>query len=568
MAAAAVATGGLAATWGAALKDSVFSARIKQSLTAQAMLMDPSMGYGNFTTLVQGLANKAESAANLMEKGDYFVVLNVPHENVNGDIVADHADAHANTTPGELFGTIRAAYMLEHHPADVFELIARTPVDGGAGVTSCTVLARLVKSFPALTPIPGYSPEATKDTEAKIGTVISFVWDDAVNVALIATDQLVSSVGGTPRIRKVVTDTAGKTAGVFNGEMRDGDGMALFCVDKANYVKEERKSRPLRRAAGSDRAIAFLGERGYVLDVPRIRRELEGAFCDPLREDSSLPTWAVGVNDFGRKIRSSPAWEDHQIFEALLLCDGTMSEASSISLRHCLPVGVKYDVNDQTALEVALDRLDCLLAHTFDPSFYKRSGPLCDRINGGDLCQRLPKHLWYAGERAFVQWQRIMRGDLLDQNAQFQMENRMPGQAARLWTECLDVNFSLDFLKKIQVDWDRIVDHQQADVAAIKSASTTPKETKDSSSMDDPKEPPKKKTKGSAAVSGTVMCTNFARSELKVAGAGGCKLDACQYHHYKLGSMRLEAAKEVISKHATPKQTASLLTAAEKSLRA
>jgi hypothetical protein len=63
MAAAAVAMGGLAATWGAALNDSVFSARIKQSLTAQAMLMDPSMGYGNFTTLVRGLANKAESAA-------------------------------------------------------------------------------------------------------------------------------------------------------------------------------------------------------------------------------------------------------------------------------------------------------------------------------------------------------------------------------------------------------------------------------------------------------------------------------------------------------------------------
>jgi hypothetical protein len=147
------------------------------------------------------------------------------------------------------------------------------------------------------------------------------------------------------------------------------------------------------------------------------------------------------------------------------------------------------------------------------------------------------------------------------------MENREHGQAARLWVECLEVNFSLDFLRKIQLDWDRIVEHQRADVAAGKSSTPNPKEHKDSPSTEDPKEPPKKKVKV-IAPTGTVMCTNFARGELKVTGAGGCKLESCQYHHYKLGSMRLEAAKEVISKHATPKQTASLLTAAEKSLRA
>lgn len=525
------------------------------------MLADPSEGYGAFSPLVRAHATTA-SAATLLEKGDYFIVLNLPHAIVNGDVVAEDPLAEANPDPGELFGTIKIEHMLEHHPIDVFEVLACT--SEGEGGSGRAVQAKLIKSYPAPIPLHGYSPEVTSEADARPGTIISFVWDDEINVVLRASDQMILSAGGTPRVRRVAEASgglgAGKQTGVFNGEMKDIDGMMLFCLDKANYIKEEKRSRPLRRGTGPERAVAFLGEKGYVLDIPRIRRELGGAFSDPMSATTSLPTWAVGVTDFATKVHSLPAWEDPKIFESLLLCEGTMSESSELALRHFLPTAVKYDVNSTTVLEIALERLDCLLAHTFDPSFYRQSDTYRDRINGGNLCKLLPKHLWYAGERALVQWQRIMRGEILELNDQFRMENRLPGQAARIWRECLEENFSLTFIKQVRDEWEVILARRQLE-ASTKMA--RPEKTASEGTGD----PVKKKTRLSPE-SGSVMCTNFARGELKVTGAGGCKTEKCQFQHYKLGTMRLEAAKEVIRKHATPKQTAGLLTAAEKSLQA
>lgn len=555
--------GGVAAalsSWGDARKDNAFATRIKASLLAKTMLMDPSGGYGTFSDYVWADTSPIVGAANLMEKGDYFVALNLPHEIVNGEVTAGPL-AETNQIPGPFFGTIKVEYMLEHLPADVFEIMACAPIPDSDG--ACNVIARLAKTMPAELPIPNYTPAATTDEVAKIGTTISFVWDGAINIVIRATDQLITSTGGIPKALKSKRSSeavaSGKPAGVFNGEMKDGDGMPLLCLDKANYVKEEKRSRPLRRLIGPERALAFLGEMGYVIDVSRIRGELRGAFSDHLR--TNLPTWAIGVTDFATKVYSLPAWEDAKVFEVLIRCGGTTSDPTSLSLRHFLPSEIKYDVNSLVVLDVALARLDCMLAYTFDPSFYRQSDGLRDRILGGDLCCVIPKYLWYAGNRAFVQWQRILRGEMLNMNDQFKMANREPGQAARIWKDCLDTNFELTFIKTVRDEWDVIQSRSALD-------SVRPEKPAAAEAI----EPPLKRLKGGKddRDSDAAMCTNFARKELKFSGPNtpGCKNDDCKYRHYKLGGMKLEAAKDLIQKHANPKQVAGLTAAAEKLLRA
>ena len=555
MAALAAVVGGaaIAHSWIALGKEDTFAKRIKMSLKAGSRLMDAREGYGSFKSHVTAEHNPDGAAVEKMVKGDMVVVADLPHTIVNRMPVADHAEAQAHPGPGSLRGTVKIAHMMQRVPVDVFELVSSVPVDGHPGQHQ--VVLKLIRSIPPVMVVAGFTPDTTpKDME---GTLVSLVWKSDIDFVLRPTMQMYISCGGTVKVtgKRSASDQtgAGKTAGIFNGEMTDMDGCPLYCLDKANYRKEEEASRPFRRALVPERALAFLGEKGYVLNEPKIRRELLNAFRDPM--GTSRPSWADKLTNLSAKVHTLPVWEEPKRFEALLRCEGTMGDPTTLSLRHCLPSEVKYDVNSAAALEVALSRLDCVLAFALDPSFLKLTSRLCERLSGGDLEFILPTHLWYAGERAFVQWQRTMRGEVTGSNEQFRLEVRTPGLAATVLVECLEENFALPFLQTVKDNWSIIQRQLGVEMASVKAAAS-PKPA-----APDQEEVKEKKAKGEGPE--VRMCTSHARLELKVLGSTGCKNAACSFQHYKLASMGVEKAKETITKHASEKQRKPLLAAAE-----
>jgi hypothetical protein len=242
-------------------------------------------------------ASTEGTPADEFSKGDVFVVANIPHVvAANGDPAVDNPLAQANAVPGELEGTVEAAYILDRVPMDVLEVLSCLPVEDRAG--AFVVQAKLIHRLPARVSLAGLSPAATTDVEAPIGTVCVFTWDEDTNVALLPTDQMITSMAGGIKPTKdagkrgqgVEGGAPGEQPRVFNGVMTDLDGMFLLCVDKANFQKEEKRSRPCRRAMSQQRTQALLGDRAYVLDEDRVKRELQAAFNDPL--GTEVPKWA------------------------------------------------------------------------------------------------------------------------------------------------------------------------------------------------------------------------------------------------------------------------------------
>jgi hypothetical protein len=201
----------------------------------------------------------------------------------------------------------------------------------------------------------------------------------------------------------------GEQPKVFNGIMTDLDGMTLLCVDKANFQKEEKRSRPCRRAMSQQRAQALIGDRAYFLDEARVKRELQAAFNDPL--GAEVPEWANGLPDLTLSVCQLPVWKLPQLFTAFLQCDGCSVDPHIISLRHFLPPGVAYDEKSILSLIVALERCEHMLTYCWDGGFLGTSAALRMRLSASDLRRKEGKHLWYAAERAYVLFQKILRAE-------------------------------------------------------------------------------------------------------------------------------------------------------------
>lgn len=552
MAAAAGGGGADAAlTWGSIDRARVFGSRIRKSLRATAFLLNPAGGLGLCTPYVVTQACVEGTPANEFSKGEFFVVANIPHVvGANGEPEVDNPLAQANAGPGELEGTVEAAYMLDRVPMDVMEIMS---AEGNATTGEVVVQAKLTHRLPARVTLAGLSPAATSDVEAPIGTIIAFTWDEDTNVVLRPTDQMIPSIAGLGGSK--LTKAAGKRGQggegeqpkVFNGVMTDLDGMTLLCVDKANFQKEEKRSRPCRRAMSQQRAQALFGDRAYILDESRVKRELQAAFNDPL--GAEVPEWANGLPDLTLSVCQLPVWKLPQLFTAFLQCDGCAVDPHIISLRHFLPPGVAYDENVILPLIVALERCEYMLTYCWDGGFLGTSAALRMRLSASDLRRKEPKHLWYAAERAYVQFQKILRAEAGILTGE-PFKGRPKGAAVAAWNKCLTDNFELVFIDKIRDEWSVIQSQMEA-------------QTRDSAAPHVEEQSTAKKTK----VNPNLMCAPYAFHQLKVPNAKGCQDATCNRVHYDLGTMKRGVAKSLIKDCAGTHQMGKLLEAAEDLLR-
>jgi hypothetical protein len=550
MAASAGVIGGAIAalTWGSMNRNRAFASRIRMSLRANAFLLNAEGGLGRCAPFVT-----AQLAAELV-KGNFIVVPNFPHTiSATGEPAIDNALAEPHVGPGALEGTVLADHILDRVPMDVCELLSLVPDEDGDGLY--LVEAKLVLRLPAQVVCPGLTPATTTDMEAPIGTIFAFTWDSDTNVVLRPTEQMiptVSSGGKTPGTNGATAGKRGHREGadgttmgeqpkIFNGVMTDLDGALLFCVDKANFQKEEKRSRPCRRAMSVLRAKALLGDRGYILDEARVRRELQAAFSDPLGTD--VPEWAKDLPDLTLAVCQLPAWKTPKLFTAFLQCDGNSLDPHIISLRHFLPPGVDYAEKELQPLLVALERCEQMLTYCWDGGFEGTTVALRARLSGGDLRRKEPKHLWYAAERAYVQFQKIMRAESGTQAVE-PFKDRPPGAAVAVWVQCVATNFEPTFVNKIREEWSVI-------------------QTLMSAQVDDPETsaaaPSGKKTK----VDPKAMCSPYAFQQLKVPNAKGCQDATCNRVHYDLGIMKRVEATALIKDHAGSHQMGRLLDAAD-----
>jgi len=310
-----------ALTWGSMNRNKTFASRIRMALRANAFLLNAEGGLGLCAPFVT-----AHLAAELA-KGNFIVVPNFPHIiTADGEPAIDNPLAEAHAGPGMLEGTVLAAHILDRVPMDVCEILSLVTDEEGDGLY--LVEAKLVLRLPAQVDCPGLTPAMTTDAQAPIGTIFAFTWDSDTNVVLRPTDQMIPSVssgGKTPITGKrgnregAEGTTTGEQPKIFNGVMTDLDGALLFCVDKANFQKEEKRSRPCRRAMSVLRAKALFGDRGYILDEARVRRELQAAFSDPLGTD--VPEWAKDLPDLTLAVCQLPVWKTPKHFTAFLQCD-------------------------------------------------------------------------------------------------------------------------------------------------------------------------------------------------------------------------------------------------------
>ena len=557
MAAAAGGGGAYAAlSWGSMDRARVFGSRIRKSLRATAFLLAPAGGLGQCAPYVVAQACTEGTPADDFSKGDVFVVANIPHVvAANGDPAVDNPLAQANAVPGDLEGTVEAAYILDRVPMDVLEVLSCLPVEDRAG--AFVVQAKLIHRLPARVSLAGLSPAATTDVEAPIGTVCVFTWDEDTNVALLPTDQMITSIAGGIKPTKdagkrgqgVEGGAPGEQPRVFNGVMTDLDGMFLLCVDKANFQKEEKRSRPCRRAMSQQRTQALLGDRAYVLDEERVKRELQAAFNDPL--GTEVPKWAEGLPDLTLSVCQLPVWKIPKLFTAFLQCDGCSFDPDIISLRHYLPSGVMYDDTDLQPLIVALERCEHMLTYCWDGGFLGTTTTLRLRLGGGDLRRKEPKHLWYAAERAYVLFQKILCAETGTLPGE-PFKGRPKGAAVAAWNKCLTENFDLTFLTLIREEWSGIQSQMAAQAAAAKSAV-------------DQLPASAKRTKVDPSLA--AMCCNHALHQLKVPNAKGCQDATCNRVHYDLGTMKRGEAKTLIKDCAGTHQMGKLLEAADGQLR-
>ena len=156
------------------------------------------------------------------------------------------------------------------------------------------------------------------------------------------------------------------------------------------------------------------------------------------------------------------------------------------------------------------------------------------------------KHMWYAAERAHVQFQKIMRAESGTQAVE-PCKDRPTSAAVAVWVQCVSDNFELNFVKRIREEWSMIQMHMSAQADAPETVAAVA---------------PGKKIK----VDPKAMCHPYAFQQLKVPSAKGCQDATCNRVHYDLGIMKRVEATALIKDHAGSHQMGRLLDAAADAL--
>ena len=556
--------------WEQIERDFSFATFNEHMLNAMYQIVIFKEGFGAADHYLQcdRLTDPTIPGGKLLQKGDLFVI---PLFEIEFD-----EDDNLICPAGEPFppdhhfaGCVTADFVFNHAPWNIFEVISIVPKDADDEKSGHLVQAKLVKTFPARNVEPGFSlPETTHD-ECPLNYTITIKWrfdHDFVIRPTLRLDTFLGVAARAPRLPITLTSTAKKTdASVFTGILLDCDGMPLMCLDKAHYEKEEARSLALRRAIDPERSLVFFGDKGYVLDVDHIIKKLEEAYSDPMHIQSTRPSWA-STQDVSTAIKGLPVILNKKIFTAFLEFNGDPRDTEVLSLKHFLQPGVTFDANDKNILMFALGNFQTVLAHVFGDKYSTSMDKYRIAITG-NLHRFQGKHLWYASDRAYMNWQTTLKSHLSSSSSRFQGRSKLI--PVHLLEDCFDDVLNPDFMDEVRKDWENIQLNISQLARPASSSSTSDlisskkrsiESTSSTAGADTQSDRILKKRQ---PVENEAMCTNFANLQLQVPKAPGCRRLDCTFSHYKLGMMSLADAKTLIEKHATANAKGRLLSAAE-----
>jgi hypothetical protein len=130
---------------------------------------------------------------------------------------------------------------------------------------------------------------------------------------------------------------------------------------------------------------------------------------------------------------------------------------------------VAYDEKSILSLTVALERCEHMLTYCWDGGFLGTSAALRMRLSASDLRRKEGKHLWYAAERAYVMFQKILRAEAGILTGE-PFKGRPKGAAVAAWNKCLTDNFEVVFYRQ---DPGRMVDDPIADGGSSEGRGST-----------------------------------------------------------------------------------------------
>ena len=177
----------------------------------------------------------------------------------------------------------------------------------------------------------------------------------------------------------------------------------------------------------------------------------------------------------------------------------------------------------------------------------------------GNLHRFQGKHLWYASDRAYMNWQTTLKSHLSSSSSRFQGRSKLI--PVHLLEDCFDDVLNPDFMDEVRKESIQLNISQLARPAS--SSSTSDLTSSKKRSIESTSSTAGAVTQSDRILKNEAMCTNFANLQLQVPKAPGCRRLDCTFSHYKLGMMSLADAKTLIEKHATANAKGRLLSAAE-----
>ena len=568
--AAAGQAGAQLSVWEQLRRDHIFAVFNEDMLLGMKQIVIFKEGFGVVDQYLKcdHLSDPLIPGGKLLQKGDHFVV---PHFKIEIDQDDNVICPFGQPFPQDhqFAGCVTADFIFSHAPWNIFEVISIVQKDADDEKLGHLVQAKLIRTFPArIEDVDLSYPEVTAD-ECPLNHTITIQWPydhDFVIRPTLKLDTFLGLAARPPRLPIISNSTAKKTdASVFTGILLDCDGMPLMCLDKVHYEKEEARSLALRRVIDPERSLVFFGDKGYVLDVDHIIKKLEEAYSDPMHIQSTRPSWA-STQDVTTAIKSLPVILDKKIFTAFLEFNGDPRDAEVLSLKHFLQPGVAFDANDKNILMFALGNFQTVLAHVFGDKYSTSMDKYRIAITG-NLHRFQGKHLWYASDRAYMDWQTILKSHLSSSSSRFQGRSKLI--PVHLLEDCFDDVLNPDFMDEVRKDWENIQLNISQLARPASSSSTSDlisskkrsiESTSSTAGADTQSDRILKKRQ---PVENEAMCTNFANLQLQVPKAPGCRRLDCTFSHYKLGMMSLADAKTLIEKHATANAKGRLLSAAE-----
>jgi len=418
------------------------------------------------------------------------------------------------------------------------------------------------------------------DNECSTDMTFSFKWiqEDGLQLVITATDALLEGlnkpttreavVGNAPPPRSTAsiaatTLSASGKATVIN----DCDGKPLLMLNKTEYLKEEKKSRGMRRAMGSSRLRDLLGDRGYVRDDILIANLLRTA------HDKLVP-WR-NERDYKVRVKDLPAVTTK--FSKLLSFEEDVHDDGSdtFDMRDFLLAGDRATHSDSSnGLRIALENMGLVMAYVFDDAFVNVSLDARTLIDGGTLEYQDPKHLWYAAKRVWSRFCQLMQTDQETDLDSYWRSGNPQGSAAiasGILKTLLAELFNPVKIKEIRDSWDSIIRTKKAaiqfktpkasDVSTPTDGAKRKASEDKANGAEGAKAPKAPKPEPTAESRAARMCTTHAKAELEVSGAKPCpKKDLCEWKHYDLASMSKSEAAAMIKAHGSTSQKGNLYT--------